>query len=269
MKLAAIYNTWGDVDLLTLSVNNLTNLVDCVIIVYSTKSNYGKLTDEPLPNTLTFNHPNVHFKLLEPTPDKRPQENETFKRNYGLEIARQWGYTHFLTCDADEFYEPEPFLKAKEMFHVKPDLAGLVCNCQTYFGSPKLTIGLDITLVPFIHKLTDTIKHGFNRNYPFAWDGPQIRIDPTRSLNIHSGVERTDLIMHHASWIRKDYQKKIRNSTARANLERSSILKDLVQAKEGYFCEYYQKTLVRASVDFNIPEYEFDEGGNATIRKDL
>lgn len=262
MKLTAIYNVWDDWDLLSYSVKAIEPLVDGIIIVASEKSNYGHKS--PIPNEWRSK-----IVLYEPAPGRSPRENETAKRNHGLELAKRVGYTHFLTMDADEFYEPEPFLKAKEIFHVKQNLAGLVCLCQTYFKSPQLTIGLDTTLVPFIHKLTDHIKHGFNRAYPFAWEGHSIRIDPTRSLNIHSGVEKIDLVMHHYSWVRKDYEKKIKNSTARQNLERSCILKDLVEAKEGYFVEYYQKTLVRASVDFEIPEYEFDQSSNTAIRQDL
>lgn len=247
MKLAAIYNVWHDWDLLTHSVRNIRPLVDGVIIIASTHSNYGEYS--PIPDEFK----NEELFLREPK-FNIPMHSETDKRNYGLQIAREKGYTHFLSIDADEFYQAEPFLKQKEKF--KNNLKGLVCLCQTYFGSPKLTIGLDITLVPFIHELTPTIQHEFNRNYPFAWINGQIRIDPTRSLNINSGVEKTDLVMHHFSWVRKDYGLKIRNSSARKNLERSCILQDLLHSKEGYFVEYYQRPLARATTDFGIPEYE-------------
>lgn len=180
--------------------------------------------------------------------------SETDKRNFGLEVARHQGYTHFLTCDADEFYNPEEFSKAKKRFDDEPDLEGLVCALQCYFKSPTLTIGIEVTRVPFIHKLTPTIKHEFNRNYPFAWEGSDIKIDPTRSLSINNGVKWDAAVMHHMSHVRKDYQKKIRNSTAKANLEKSCILKDLDNAKPGYFCEYYQKTLHEVPNYFNLPE---------------
>ncbi len=262
MRLVAIYNVWDDWGMLEYSTQSIEDLVDGVVIVASEYSNYGEFS--PIPEIWK-----ASVFLREPQ-SKRPRESETDKRNFGLKIARELGYTHFLTMDADEFYENEPFLKAKELFHMEPSVKGIVCTCTTYFKSPKLTIGLDSTLVPFIHELTPHIRHGFNRAYPCSWHGDQILIDPTRQLNINSGVVLLrDVTMHHMSWVRKDYQKKIRNSTARANLERSTILNDLVEAKEGGFCQYYGKTLVRASVDFNIPEYEFDEGGNATIRKDL
>lgn len=259
MKLAAIYSVWADWDILKYSLKYVSPLVDGVIIIGSEYSNYG----EHYPIPVEFYGLNLY--IYEPK-FKNARESETDKRNFGLGVARNQGYTHFLTIDSDELYEAEPFLRAVDLFKSKPDLQGLVCLCQTYFRSPQLTIGLDTTLVPFIHKLTPHIRHEFNKNYPFAWEGRQIRIDPTRSLNIHGGVKRSDVIMHHYSWVRKDYNLKIRNSTARSNLERSCILKSLVDAKEGGYCEYYQKTLVRASVDFEIPEYEFNQSSNPAVR---
>jgi hypothetical protein len=246
MKLAAIYNVWDDWDLLEHSLKHIRRVVDGVVIVASSNSNHGEISFIPDWPDVWAREP--HFK--------NARDSETDKRNYGIGIAKEQGYTHFLMMDADEFYEPEPFLKAKQRFIDNPNLAGLVCPCQTYFKSPQLTIGIDpVTLVPFIHKLTPTIRHGLNKSYPFAWINGQIRIDPTRQLNISSGVERTDdVIMHHYSWVRSDFDKKIRNSTAKANLERSTIMNDLVHAKEGYFVEFYQRHLQRSTVDFGIPE---------------
>lgn len=258
IRLVAIYNVWDDWDLLELSIKNIGPLVDGVFVIYSLKSNYGEDGDPySFWNTYRMGPElaiNVNSYLREPILH-HPLHAETDKRNYGLEKARELGYTHFITMDADEFYDPAEFQAAKDQFHVKPDLQGLVVESQVYFKSPTLTIGKDITLVPHIHKLTPTIRHEFNKNYPFAWSGKQIRIDPTRSLNINSGVEMFDCILHHYSWCRKDYAKKIRNSTAKANLERSTIVRDLEHAKEGYFCQFYQKPLVRVPNRFGIPEY--------------
>jgi hypothetical protein len=252
MKLAAVFVVWDDWELLFKSIDNIEPVVDGVIVVYSETSNFGEISEPPF---LLKACKVEGVYQYEPNLKLTPRENETNKRNYGLGIARELGYTHFLMMDADEFYEPEPFLKEKEKFK-NPDLMGLVCQCQTYFKSPGLTIGLDTTLVPFIHKLTPTIAHAFNKSYPFAWINGQIRIDPTRSLNINSRVERTDLIMDHFSWYRRDYSKKIRNSTARRNIETSTIIEDLRNAKEGYFCKFYQKTLIACDNKYNLPLYE-------------
>lgn len=246
MKLVAIYNVWDDWDMLFWSIENIRPVVDGVIVIYSEKSNYGEVSVrsiEPI---------GVHLFQREPQ-FNHPMNSETDKRNYGLQKARELGYTHFITMDADEFYRPHDIIVAKEMFAANPNLNGLVCYSKVYFGSPTLTIGLDTTFVPFIHKLTPDLKHEFNRSYPFAWEGKTIRIDPTRSLNINNGVELVDIIMHHMSWVRKDPEKKIRNSTAKANIEKSTIREDLLLAKDGYYCKFYGKVLQRVQNQFNIP----------------
>lgn len=275
MKLCAIYNIWDDWDLLVHSVKNITPLVDQVIIIVSKNSNFGEeesiCPKEELPELR-----NCYFWYYEPEPFKEPRDNETAKRNFGLQKARELGYTHFLMMDADEFYEPQEFLKEKERFK-DPSLLGLVCRVKCYFRSPTLTIGYDTTLVPFIHKLTPELRFCFNREYPFAWTDvdslpwtptKKIRIDPTRSMNIDykptrgeewgvydsSGVRWSWITMHHYSWVRKDIKKKIRNSTARQNLERSSIVSDYRNAKPGYFCKFYGKTLEKCPDVFGLPE---------------
>lgn len=249
MRLVAIFHCWDDWYLLEHSVKHMRPLVDGIIIIGSTLSNYGEYS--PIPDEFK----NDELFILEPRMNT-PLMSETDKRNYGLRIALEKGYTHFITLDSDELYNPVEFLKAKQRFHVEPDLQGLVCQLQCFFKKPTLTIGIESTLVTFIHKLTPTIRHSFNRSYPFSWIDGQIRIDPSRALNINSGVEFTDQVtMFHMSWCRKDYAKKIRNSTARANLERSCILEDLENAKPGYFCKYYQKELHEVPNYFNLPEF--------------
>lgn len=253
MKLAAIIMCWDDWEMLSHCIKNISPLVDGVIVVGSETSNYREYSKAPL-----YNPEEAFYYLKEPDLTVRPDVNERDKRNYGLNIARNKGFTHFLMMDSDEMYKSEPFLKEKERF-LNENLNGLVCASQVYFKSPKLTIGLDTTRVTFIHKITPNLRFEFNKQYPFAWEGNAIRIDPTRSLNINSGVEWSNIIMHHYSWVRKDYEKKIRNSTARTNIERSTIRQDLMLAREGYFCKFYNKTLSAATVDFNLPEFDVHE----------
>lgn len=248
MKLAAIYNVWADWDWMDESVKRIDSLVDGCIIIASDKSNYGEYS--PIPKEWR------DFVFVEEPTLHHPMHAETRKRNRGLEIARGNGYTHFIMMDADELYEPEAFLREKQRFIDNPNLAGLVCASQVYVKSPTLTIGLDTTLVPFIHKITPTLKHEFNRSYPYAWQGKNIRIDPTRSLNINSGVEWSDIIMHHFSHVRSDYPRKIRNSTARPNIEKMNLAHKIVHLKEGDIFDLYPgKPLVRVPNRFAIPEY--------------
>lgn len=261
MKLAAIFCVWDDIELLKHSIKNIELLVDGVLVIYSYKSNFGEWLaaghyDEFLNPGFTTWH------QFEPSKGQEPRWNETKKRQYGLDKARELGYTHFICMDSDEFYIPEEFNADKKRFD-DPKLLGLVGRVKCYFKSPTLTIGYDTTLVPLIHKITPNLRFEFNKNYPFAWtfvDGvpfthsKKIRIDPTRSMNINDGVEWSKTTMHHYSWVRSDIQKKIRNSTARENIEKSTIVQDYKNAAPGYFCQFYGKTLEACPNIFGIPE---------------
>lgn len=250
MKLCAIYNVWADWDWLKLSRENISPFVDGIIIVASEKSNYGEYCKIPS----CWNDCELYIR--EPV-SHNPRQEETDRRNFGLEMARINNFTHFIMMDADEFYDPIEFRKAKDYLNSKPNLNGLVCKSKVYVKEPTLTIGLDTTLVPFIHKITPSLQHCFNKNYPFAWEGRNIRIDPTRSLNINSGVEMVDVTMHHYSWVRKDYDRKIRNSTARANIEKMDLAKKIVHLKEGDVFDLYPgKPLVRVPNKFGLPEFD-------------
>lgn len=252
MRLVGIWHVWDDYDLLEYSTDVVGDLLDGCIIVYSETSNFGELS----PIQVDPVHDGVHFFKCEPDLNLPPAANERAKRNFGLQKARELGYTHFLNLDSDELYDPVEFLKEKERFK-NPDLLGTVCRVKTYFRSPTLTIGYDTTLVPFIHKITPDLRFEWNPKYPYAFEGDvkkQIRIDPTRQMNINSGVEWSDITMHHMSWIRSDIEKKIRNSTARQNIEGSTILQDYQQAKPGYYCEFYKARLEACENLFNLPE---------------
>lgn len=246
MRLVAIYSVWSDYDWLEHSIENISPFVAGVIVIASENSNYGEYCRVP-------DYWRNKVVIWEPKTGAPAMRNETDKRNFGLAVAMQSNYSHFVMLDSDELYDPIEFRKAKDYLNSKPNLNGLVCKSQVYVKEPTLTIGLDTTLVPFIHKITPDLKHEFNRKYPFAWEGNKIRIDPTRSMNINSGVEMVDVTMHHMSYIRTDIRRKIRNSTARNNLEKSTILEDYKNAKPGYFFKFYGKELYQVENKFNIP----------------
>jgi len=254
---AAIYSVFDGVELLPYSVANMRPLVEGIIIVHQLMSNIGEPAP-PLPDL-----ENVDVIIYTPNLSLSAGENERLKRDYGLQYAKHRGFTHFLDIDCDEFYIQDEFLKEKERV-LKGNLNGLVCRSKVYFASPTLTIGTDVTLVTFLCKICDT-KHGISREMPFAWtdmDGvpftpkKRIRIDPTRQLNIRHGIEWSNIFMHHYSWIRKDYGMKIRNSSARINIERSTVLQDLLSAKDGHYCEFYGKHLTSCPNVFGLPEWQ-------------
>ena len=261
--IAAIYNCFDGLELLPHSMSNISPCVDGIIIVYQTTSNFGevdKTVEEQVKYFSSITRNQVHLIKYSPDLGKQGFDNERMKREIGLNHAKKLGFTHFLDIDCDEFYHREEFLRESERV-LSGNLNGLVCASKVYFKSPTLTIGNDVTFVPFLCKI-EGATHKMNHNMPFAWSSmhgvpftpkKQIRIDPTRQLSFTSSMEWSDIFMHHFSWVRKDYKKKIRNSSARANIERSTILNDLELAKDGYFCQFYQKKLVNSENIFGLP----------------
>lgn len=239
----AIYNVW-DFEHLRKSVDNIKQAVDKVIIVWSRYSNYG--------NEGTFNP--YEFKdcicVQHESRHGATSQKETAKRNYGLEKAKEIGAKYFIMMDCDEMYHPVEVTKWYEYLKAS-NLNGLVCKVKVYFKEPTLVCD-DVTYVTFIHKLTPRLKFEPNQNYPFTKHEGHLRIDPTRRLNIDSGVELIDCYMHHYSWVRNDMMTKATNSTARNTILKSNVFKDLALAKPGYFCEFYQQELKECPNYFNL-----------------
>lgn len=252
MKLCAIFNVWKDTEcIFTHALKNIEPLVDGVIVIYSNVSNHGvfmKWENFPIQGH------KVKYYLVETRGDS-PQEAELNKRNFGLEKAKQLGFTHFLMMDGDEFYEADEF--NREIERIKENnFDGVVCRTKVYIKSPTLTIGYDSTLVPFVHKITSKLRYTFkNRAYPFAKDAKgDPKIDPTRRLNIMTGVVWSNITMHHYSYVRRNIDLKITNSSANLRRSAQTIREEIRDAKPGYVSRLYHKEIFECENIFNMPE---------------
>lgn len=252
MKLCAVFNAWSDcIDLLEKSVDNILPVVDEVVIVWSHRSNRGQV----IPFIFAHPSPKVHLFQCEPDPDWQPNKNEVNRRNVGLDHARMLGCTHFLMMDCDEFYVRDDVEREKLRME-RDDLNGLVCGLRVYIKEPTLWCE-DHTRVPFIQKLTEKVRLGDFR-CPFSRDEQGDHIDPTRRPNHTRGVEWSDVIMHHFSYVRKDMDLKIRNSSANLERSRRVIMEEMAQARPGWMSLLYHKELKQCEDIFKIkgPEYK-------------
>lgn len=241
-KLCAIYNVFDSVELLKGSMECLKNDVDLFIIVWQNTSNYGEKYNPLLDFDFT-KYPNTICHFYTPIKERGGTWNETQKRNIGLEIAKEENCTHFLHLDCDEYYEN--FAEAKHKF-IDSGANGSVCKILTYFKKPTLRLeNEDNYYVPFIHELNEKTNAG-NYDYPYY-------VDPTRKIN-ESNVILLDVYMHHFSWIRKDIERKVRNSSAKHNIERSQLLIDYnsKETKAGTFLVDYNQKLIEVENLFNI-----------------
>lgn len=249
MKLAAIYNVWDGAELLGGSMKTLSNHVDLFIIIWQDVSNYNEYYNPMhfIDRVLRMGLGNVILHKYNPVIPGSGLSNERNKRNIGIEIAKSHACTHFLNIDVDEYYED--FGKAKGAY-IASGHRGSVCQLYTYFKCPTLRFETpDEYYVPFIHELTQDTMVGYSlTRYPFY-------VDPTRRVNETDVVLLPEIFMHHYSWVRLTIERKVENSSAKANFQRTTLLQDYFSKdiKEGSIVkDYHGKKLVKVENTFNI-----------------
>jgi len=241
-KLAAIYNVWDGVELLKYSINSIKKDVDLFIIVYQDTSNFGEVFSPLHEIQKVTDGLNCILYKYNPTIGNG-FVNESAKRIIGISIAQENDCSHFLHLDCDEVYED--FASAKQLY-VDSNYEGSVCKIFTYFKDPTLRFETeDGYYVPFIHRLYENTTSGCS-GYPFY-------TDPTRTINTQN-VTLLPVYMHHFSWVRKDIERKCRNSSAKANLERGTMLNSYYDAccGHGFYVKDYEKKLIEVPNQFYI-----------------
>lgn len=211
MKLGIAYNVFDGTELLKQSIEQVRGLADFIVVVGQERSNFGeripKWTKDYLMDALTLADASMDF---EPD-DAGGHRNELRKRNMGLERCKRAGCTHFMTMDADEFYDAGELRRAMDKFE-SGDYDASACMMQTYYGLP--THALDPPesyYVPLIYKID---MRSFMMGQPFP-----VIADPTRKMRTEKFLAfgRDEIEMHHFSYLRKDIRLKLRNSSARTN----------------------------------------------------
>lgn len=248
MKLAAIYNIWDGAELLAGSLKCIREHVDIVIIIWQRVSNWGEEYD-PLPEIMQALHDSAitTYVMAEYRPDTiGGAANEIAKRNLGLDMARQLNCTHFLHMDTDEYYTDFGAAKAA---YIANGEDGSVCPLYTYFKHPTWRCDKpDGYYVPFIHKLWPYTDAG-GSNYGYY-------VDPTRRIN-SGAIVKLSQFMHHFSWVRRDINRKIRNSSARHNISVGTLMSDynnpaLEHSPSGYYIKDWDRRIVVVENEFNI-----------------
>lgn len=252
MKLAAIYNIFDGHELLEKSILSIRSEVDYVIAVWQEVSNYGDFDKGVRERVQSLHDEGLIDRLLHFSPNKgaKPSRCETAKRQWGLDVAKKEGCTHFLHIDVDEFYKADEFAKAKATIE-REDIKASACRIKVYYKEPTLSFKeLDETYVPFIQEIQKGTKHKGGK-YP-------VYADETRKTSYEgqfTTFSPSYILMHHMSWVRKDIRKKVSNSTAYPNLKRhgEKLFKEWEEAEEGSHIKcVFDDTLVRTDNIFGI-----------------
>jgi hypothetical protein len=173
------------------------------------------------------------------------REQECEKRNMGIELMKQKGYSHVLNMDSDEFYDPEQFAYAKDVIDKKKYLV-TYCTYVNYFKNFEYY--LKYPFVPFVPFICSTY---FKFKYEGAAPGPS---DPTRRVdnpwNLATYIfEPEEIRMHHLSWCRKDIRKKLINWSAKNHFS-EELIEKAVRVWENW------KEGDTATLLFNVPNNE-------------
>jgi hypothetical protein len=224
-KLHISYNVFDDsLELLEESILSIKDSVDEISIIYQTISNVGNLATEDIEGFLyNLKEKELINYLIKYNPDlKKPSYfNEITKRNLGLYTAKRYNSTHFMTMDCDEIYNPDEFKKMKEKVY-SGDYDSSFCQMQTYYKTKEYVLDPpEDYYVPLIYKISENeFIYGIHQS---------VLCDPTRRIKEGKSLilTREEIEMHHYSHIRKDYRKKLINSSALVNFKNS--IEELVE----------------------------------------
>lgn len=219
MKLGASYNVFDGTELLRESILSIRDNVDHISVVYQEISNHGNQTTENLTDLMMdLLEEGLINDVLYYNPDLKlsAAQNELNKRNLGYLNSYEQGCTHHISMDCDEFYDSVQFSEAKKYIE-QHDIDSSACSMYTYYKNNKTVLWpIETYYVPFIYKIRSVFMYSFIQ-FP-------VLVDPTRRIipgNFYKFDNET-LMMHHFSYVRKDINAKLSNSSAKVNWNREA-----------------------------------------------
>lgn len=209
MILSASINLFDGEELLDAKLRALRSEIDHISIVYQTRSYAGNpcsplllvILDNLLKQGLVDELLEYQF---EPDPFANPQIFEADKRTRGLDLARKFGATHFITMDADEFILPEAMAYAKQQV-IEHGYDATACKLIDYWVSPRYQVSGwaeawgEYLYVPLIYKIRPDVAFTAEK----AHENYYCVADTTRKLPTQNPHRLDDnVIMHHMTTVR-------------------------------------------------------------------
>ena len=230
-KVCLIVNSFDATELLDLCIKQVRDHVDFVLLSTQEKSYNGVLcSEEDEARYLELHEKGIIDAVITYDVDNRPMRvQEWDKRNKSLKYARDLGYSHAIMVDEDEIYDTNQFAKAKEMFFNK-GLAASYVRYVNYYKDFHHVIDHPSkdAVVPFIQ--STSLQYNYGGHAPAPCDPTRRILNPVSEGYI---FDRSVIEMHHASWIRNDIRKKIRNWSAKDSFSKRE-LKEVISKWENW-----------------------------------
>lgn len=250
-KLSLTINSFDASELLEPLITEIRDQVDWVASIYQKKSYWQNPMDpkdmEELQRLKSIGLVDELIEFVGNTA-KASREQETDKRNMGIELMKQNGSSHILNIDADEFYDKDQFREAKRQINEKGWPITYWSYVNYYRDFEHYLVYPFRPFVPGIH--STFFRYTFNGPAP----GPT---DPTRRIlnpsNLGTYIFPDDVIrMGHCAWVRKNIRKKLENWSAKDHFPKELIDK-AVERWENWK-ENPDGTCPDAIMLFNVPE---------------
>jgi len=210
MKLGVSYNVYDGEELLRFAAKSIRSEVDFICAVYQPVSYVGNPADPGLPALLDLLKSQGlidEVVVFNNDLSKVSYENEVNARNTGRLASVAQGCTHHITLDVDEFFHANEVRYAKGVVE-DGDFDCSIVPQEMYYKRPEYMVYPSQGLVaPFIQKA----KHPHS---PHTAEWPY-HTDRTRRSLVYDKCrvfDKSEIILHHMSHVRRDINKKIRNS---------------------------------------------------------
>jgi len=252
-SLAYNINAFDASELLETLISEIRDQLDYVTAIWQAKSYWQNPMDpKDMEELQRLKKIGLIDELIEFKPDySRPsRQQETDKRNLGIQLMKEKGYSHVISADADEFYDKDQFREAKKQINEKGWPITYWSYVNYYKDFEHYLVYPFRPFVPGIHSTFFT--YTFNGPAP----GPT---DPTRRIfnpmNIGTYLFPDEVIrMGHCAWVRKDIRKKLENWSAKDHFPQS-LIELAVERWENW------KEGDNAIMLFNVPDH------NVYVRK--
>lgn len=215
MKLGVSFNVFDGDELLQQSILQIRKHADYIVAVAQSISNSNEEYAGGLATCLELRMKGLidHVITYEPDFKSGGTGNEIAKRNVGIRNLKTQNCSHYLLADCDEYYDSNQFAIAKKLID-NTGYDSTCCHIQSYHKKPTYAVdGLENFYVPFIQELHSNSSCG-RFDYP-------VLIDPTRAPENKPKkfylFKPSELTMHHYSGVRKNYLRKLMNSSANVN----------------------------------------------------
>jgi hypothetical protein len=223
MKLGISYNLFDGEELLEGSISCIRESVDYISVVYQTISNFGNpCNNELLPLLEKLKKNNLVDEIYQYVPTIiGGKNNELIKRNIGLELSKNARCSHHMSMDCDEYYIASEFNNLKNLI-IENNYDSSFCQMLSYYKTWEYILDPPETYyVSLIYKIKENVFY-----YKYRKNNHPVVTDPTRKMSTIINpiiLDRTQIQMHHGSYIRKNIRNKFENSSVKINLTNDQI----------------------------------------------